>query len=171
MRPLARTALGAAIAASVALPACGDEDTPSSAEAGRPSKSEFIAQADGLCTQAGERYDAAIAGLPPFEAIVAEDVSLRTMREVARMAPRIAAVEGDLERDLRALEPPAGIEPRWERALATLGARAAAAEEIAAAAEAGDRGRYLVAFGRFDREGSKSSAALRGYGFKVCARG
>jgi hypothetical protein len=156
---------------SLALAGCGDEADPAGPAAERPSKQEFIASADRLCGQAGTKYDAAIADLPPFEQIVAPNVSRRVMLEVGEVGPRIAAVERDLERELRALDPPADLAARWDRALDTLEARALAAEDILAAARAGDRNAYLSAFERFDREGTVSSEALRGYGFKVCAAG
>ena len=112
-----------------------------------------------------------ISKLPPFEEIVAADVSRRVMQEVAEAAPRIAAVERALGRELRALVPPARLADRWDRALDTLESRARAAESIQAAAEAGDGMAYLDAFQRFDRAGTVSSKALRGQGFKVCAAG
>jgi hypothetical protein len=157
---------------ALVLAGCGGEDAGSAAPAAeRPSKQEFIAAADLACTEAGVEYDAAIADLPPFEEIVAPDVSRRVMLEVGGVAPRIAAVERALEQRLRALEPPAQLAARWDRALDTLEARAVAAEDIQAAARAGDRNAYLSAFQRFDREGSISSEALRGYGFEICAAG
>jgi hypothetical protein len=156
---------------SLALAGCGDGGEPAASAADAPSKRNFIASADRLCAKAGQEYDAAIADLPPFEQIVAPDVSRRVMRETAEAAPRLAAVELELERKLRALAPPASLGSRWDRALDTLETRATAAEDIEAAAEAGDRHAYLAAFQRFDRAGSTSSAALRGYGFEVCATG
>ena len=105
---------------SVGLAGCGDGGEPAASDAHASSKRDFIASADRLCANAGEEYDAAIADLPPFEEIVASDVSQRVMR---------------------------------------------------ATAEAGDRNAYLAGFQRFDRAGTASSAALRDYGFRVCAAG
>jgi hypothetical protein len=156
---------------SVGLAGCGDGGEPAASDAHASSKRDFIASADRLCANAGEEYDAAIADLPPFEEIVASDVSQRVMRATAEAAPRLAAVERALERKLRALAPPPNLATRWDRALDTLETRAAAAEDIEAAAEAGDRNAYLAGFQRFDRAGTASSAALRDYGFRVCAAG
>jgi hypothetical protein len=165
---LARSTATVLAGLSLALAGCGDEEAGAG---GTPSKRDFIASADRLCTMAGRQYDAAIADLPPFERIAAPDVSRRLMRETAEVAPRIAAVERELDRKLRALTPPASLGSRWDRALDTLETRATAAEDIEAAAQAGDRQAYLAAFQRFGRAGGASSAALRGYGFKVCAAG
>jgi hypothetical protein len=152
---------------------CGEDADPSAAaaEAKRPSKQEFIAAADRLCAESGTEYDAAAADLPPYEQMFAPNVSDPVMLEVAAVAPRIAAVERRLERELRALAPPADFVARWDRALDTLEARALAAEDVQAAAKAGDRDAYLSAFQRFDEQGSVSSEALAGYGFEVCAAG
>jgi hypothetical protein len=171
VKRLARGAATGLAGLSLALAGCGDGGEPAAAGAEPASKPKFIAAADRLCTKAGHQYDAVIAELPPFEEIVAPDVSRRLMLETARAAPRIAAVERELERELRALSPPADLASRWDRALDTLETRAVAAEDIRAAAEAVDRTAYLTAFQRFDRAGSVSTAALRGYGFEVCAAG
>jgi hypothetical protein len=168
MKCLAAAAL---MGLSLAVAGCGDGDEPAATGAEPPTKQEFIASADRLCTKAGHAYDAVTADLPPFEEIVAPDVSRRVMLEIAAAAPRMAAVERALERRLRALAPPAGLASRWDRALDTLEMRAVAAEEIQAAAEAGSRAAYHEAFRRFERAGSVSTAALRGYGFEVCAAG
>jgi hypothetical protein len=163
-------AAGLAVAA-LALAGCSAYGEPAATGKEPSPKQEFIATADRLCTKAGQDYDAAISKLPPFERIVAPDVSRSVMRRIAAAAPRIAAVERALERGLRALVPPAPLAARWDRALDTLEVRADAAEDIQAAAEAGEREVYLSAFQRFDRAGTVSSRALRGYGFKVCAAG
>jgi hypothetical protein len=154
---------------SLALAGCGEDADPSAADAERPSKQEFIAAADRICTASGTEYDAAAAALPPYEQMLAPNVSRPVMLEVAAVAPRFAAVERDLEKKLRALDPPADVASRWDRALDTLEARAVAAEDVQAAGEAGDRNAYLSAFERFDGQGTVSSEALDGYGFEVCA--
>jgi hypothetical protein len=156
---------------SLALAGCGEDADPPAADAGRPSKQEFIAAADRICTESGAEYDAAAARLPPYEQMLAPKVSRPVMLEVAAVAPRFAAVERDLEKKLRALEPPADVASRWDRALGTLEVRAAAAEDVQTAAEAGDRDAYLSALQRFDEQGTVSSEALDGYGFEVCAAG
>jgi hypothetical protein len=167
-RSLRRLASGLA-GLSLACGGCGDDGDPVATDSKRPSKQAFIAEADRLCAEASEDYDAVVTSLPPFERLVARNVSRRVMRETGRAAPRMAAIEREIERRLRALDPPAALAARWGRALDTLETRAQAAEDIGAAAQAGDRTAYLTGFGRFERAGSVSSAALRGYGFKVCA--
>ena len=155
---------------SLALAACGGDDSePASTGTDRQSKQEFLASADRICMRAGEKSHAMIDDLPPFEEIAAPNVSRRVMLEVGRAAPRIAAVERGLARELWALDAPTDLASRWDRALTALEQRAVAAADIGVAAEAGDRGAYLQAFQRFVRGGSVSSAALRGYGFEVCA--
>jgi hypothetical protein len=171
VRRLTRSTAAVLAGLSLALAGCGDGGEPAASRAEAPSKREFIAWADRVCAKAGADYDTAIAGLPPFEVIVAPDVSGRVMRETAKAAPRLALVERELERKLRVVAPPANLGSRWDRALDTLETRAVAAEDIEAAAEAGDRSAYLAAFQRFERAGSVSSAALREYGFEVCAAG
>jgi hypothetical protein len=173
VRRLAYGTAACLAAFSLAVAGCGqDADSPAAAaEAKRPSKQEFIAAADRLCAEFGAEYDAAAANLPPYEQMLAPNVSRPVMLGVAAVAPRIATVERALERELRALDPPADFATRWDRALDTLEARAVAAEDVQAAAEAADRDAYLSAFQRFDREGTVSSEALAGYGFEVCAAG
>ena len=156
---------------SLAFAACrGGDDVPTTgAEA--LSKRKFIASADRRCIKAGEESHALIDALPPFEEIAAPDVSRRVMLETARAARRIAAVERGLEREPRALDRPADLGSRWDRALGALESRAIAAEDIGTAEQAGDRAAYLRGFQRFQQAGRASTAALRGYGFKVCASG
>ena len=102
----------------------------------------------------------------------------RERAPAARDRPASRAAEGRLidEVDQRLPNGPAGapfrstdLASRWDRALTALDQRAVAAADIGVAAEAGDRSAYLQAFQRFVRGGSVSSAALRGYGFEVCA--
>lgn len=155
---------------SLALAGCGD-DKESATTPERPSKSEFVASADRLCMQYGEESHSVIDALPPFEEIASPNVTRRVMLETARGALRIAAAERGLERALRALDPPADLDSRWDRALGALGTRAAAAEDIGTAGQKGDRSAYLRGFQRFQQAGSASTAALRGYGFRACARG
>jgi hypothetical protein len=153
---------------SLVVAGCGDDSEP---VAERPSKREFIASADRLCMKYGEASHAVIDALPPFEEIAAPDVSRRVMLETAGAASRIAAAERGLERELRALERPADLGSRWDRALGALATRAVAAEDIGTAGQDGDRTAYLRGFQRFQRAGNASTGALRGYGFKACARG
>jgi hypothetical protein len=171
MRTLALGALAGVAMVSLAFAGCGDGGESTAAASEAPSKQEFIATADRLCAEAGEATHAAIAELPPFERIAAPDVPQRLMAEVGRRAPRVAGAEGGLARDLRALTPPAALASRWTRAVDAIEARAVAAEDIRAAAEVGDRSAYLAAFQRFVQGGTASTAALRGYGFEVCAVG
>jgi hypothetical protein len=168
---VARSAATGLAGLALAIAGCGQGGESAAPDTERASKQDFIASADRLCTKAGTDYDAVISNLPPFEQIVAPDVPPGVMRKIALAAPRIAAVERGLERELGALDPPAELTGRWARALETLVARADAAGDIQAAAEAGDRSAYLRAFQRFDRAGTVSSKALRGYGFEVCAAG
>jgi hypothetical protein len=150
---------------------CGGETESAAPAAERPSKQEFIASADRLCIKYGEKSHAVIDALPPFEEIAAPDVSRRVMLETAEAAQRIAAAERGLERELRALDAPAELGSRWDRALDAFQARALAAENIAAAGQEGKRTAYLRGFERFLQAGSASTAALRGYGFTACAAG
>ena len=150
------------------LTGCGDANDSEGATAPLP-KDEFLASADRICMRAGEKSHAMIDDLPPFEEITAPNVSRSVMLEVGRAAPRIAAVERGLARELRALDAPTDLTSRWDRALTALEQRAVAAADIGVAAEAGDRSAYLQAFQRFVRGGSVSSAALHGYGFEACA--
>jgi hypothetical protein len=158
---------------SLAVAGCGGEADPTAAaaEAKRPSKQEFVASADRLCLKYGERTHAVIDTLPPFEEIAAPDVSRPVMLETAEAAPRIAAAERGLVRELRALDPPSELGSRWDRALDAFQARAVAAEEIAAAGKEGKRTAYLRGFERFQQAGSASTAALADYGFEICATG
>lgn len=158
--------LGLGIALTL-IAGCGDDDSDATAQP--LSKKEFIASADRICKAAGEKSHAMIDDLPPFEKIAAPNVSRRVMLEVGRAAPRIAAVERGQARELGTLDSPADLASRWDRALTALEKRAVAAAEIGAAAQAGDRSSYLRGFQRFVRAGSASTAALRGYGFKICA--
>jgi hypothetical protein len=134
------------------------------------SRREFIAAADRLCMRAGEKSHAMIDALPPFERIASPSVSGRVMLEVGRVATHIGEVERGLAQDLRALDGPADLGQWWDRALAALEMRAAAADEIGTAGRSDDRSAYLRAFRDFVRAGEASTAALRGYGFHVCAR-
>ena len=165
-----RAALGAAIGAVVALAGCGEEDESGRAQ-GPLAKKDFIAKADRLCTAAGTKYDRVVASLPPFEKITAPDVPRRLMTQTGERAAEMAAIERDIERQLRALDPPEDFASRWTRAVDTLETRAKAAEDIEQASAAGDRKAYLEAFGRFDQAGTISTKALQGYGFKVCGAG
>jgi hypothetical protein len=156
---------------SLATVGCGGEAESAAPAAERPSKQEFIASGDRLCMKYGEESHAVIDALPPFEEIAAPDVSRRVMLEVADAAPRIAAAERGLVRELRALDPPAELGSRWDRALDAFQARAVAAEDIAAAGKEGKRTAYLRGFERFQQAGSASTAALAGYGFEICTAG
>jgi hypothetical protein len=171
MNRLACSAVAGLAGVSLALAGCGGVDESATTGAERPSKREFIASADRLCTKYGEESHAVIDALPPFEEIAAPNVSRRVMLETARAAPRIAAAERGLERELRALDPPSDLGSRWDRALDALETRAVAAEDIGTAGQEGDRTAYLRGFQRFQQAGSASTASLRGYGFKACARG
>jgi hypothetical protein len=156
---------------TLAVVGCGGETESAAPAAERPSKQAFIASADRLCIKYGEESHAVIDALPPFEEIVAPDVSRRVMLETANAAQRIAAAERGLARELRALDPPSELGSRWDRALDAFQARAVAAEDIAAAGKEGKRMAYLRGFQRFQEAGSASTAALRGYGFTACAAG
>ena len=148
-----------------------DDLKDSTAAAQSLPKDEFIARADELCTEAGEKYDALIASLPAFDKITAPDVPHSVMAEVGKAAAPLADIEGDLERELRGLRPPAAFASRWSRALDNLGKRADLALVIGDAAAVGDRKAYLDGFRRFAREGTIGSRELSGYGFRVCGTG
>jgi hypothetical protein len=153
----------------VILTGWGYDEEPESAGEPLP-KEEFIAEADRLCAETGERFDAVIGTAPPPREFTAPDAPQRVLEEVGRAAAELAEIEAEFEDQLRSLTPPQDFAPRWDSALHALARRANAAADLGAAAEAGDREALLESLRRFMREATASDEPLRGYGFEVCGR-
>jgi hypothetical protein len=153
----------------VILTGCGDDEEPGSAAEPLP-KEEFIAEADRLCAETGERFDAVIGTAPPPREFTAPDPPQSVLEEVGRAGAELAEIEAEFVDQLRSLTPPDDFAPRWDSALDALARRADAAADLGEAAEAGDREVLLESLRRFMREATASDEPLRGYGFEVCGR-
>ena len=151
----------------VILTGCGD-DEDSAGGAGPLPKEEFIAEADRLCAETGEQFDAVIGAAPPPREFTAPDAPRSVLEEVSRAGAELAEIEAELVDRLRSLTPPEDFAPRWDSALDALTRRADAAADLGEAAEAGDREALLESLRRFMREATASDEPLRGYGFEVC---
>jgi hypothetical protein len=90
----------------------------------RLTKEEYIQQADAICADATEQIDA--LGQP------------QSLEDLAAMTKQAVAIAADQLEKLRALVPPEEIEEQVNRAYDLLEQQNGVADEIVAAAEAGD---------------------------------
>ena len=112
-------AVAGALAAAALAAGCGG-----GGGGDRLTKEEYIQQADAICADATEQIDA-----------IGEPQTLEDLAAMTKQAVAIAAAQ--LEK-LRALVPPEEIEEQVNRAYDLLEQQNGVADEIAAAAEAGD---------------------------------
>jgi hypothetical protein len=148
---------------------CGDSDDSEGAAAPLP-KQVFVAQADRVCADASEQYDAVVATVPRPREFMAPDAPRSVIAEAGTAGAPLAEIEAELEGRLRSLTPPAEFAPRWDKALDALARRAVSVSDAGEAAEAGDQQAFVASFERFARDGTVGSVALRGYGFEVCGQ-
>jgi hypothetical protein len=151
----------------VILTGCGDDEGSESGAEPLP-KEEFIAEADRLCAETGEQFDAVIGTVPPPREFTAPDAPQSVLEEVGRAGAELSEIEAELVGQLRSLTPPEDFAPRWDSALDALTRRADAAADLGQAADAGDREALLESLRRFMREATASDEPLRGYGFEAC---
>jgi predicted transcriptional regulator len=147
----------AALMATLAACGGGDDDT-TSAPQGELSRSELVAEGDAICQEASDRF-AQAREAPPT-----------TAEESATFTQGLIDITEDQVSRLRALDPPASLEPAMKRYLAALEANIATLREGLAAAEQNDATAYAEAQAKAVEGQVERLRLAQAVGFRTCSR-
>jgi hypothetical protein len=139
--------LAAALAASVALAACGGDD---------PTKAEFVKEADAACAQTNKAHP-----LPPAP---------KNLKESARQEAEETEIRKDLDQKLKDIDVPEESKDEFDAYNESTGKIIAALDRARAAAAKGDEAQHRVAYQGFERAAADREKTAIKLGFKVCGR-
>jgi hypothetical protein len=143
----------------VGLASCGggDDDT-TSAPQGELTRSELVAEGDEICQAASDRFAQARENPPT------------TAEESATFTQGLIEITEDQVSGLRALDPPASLEPAMKRYLAALDANIATLREGLAAAQQNDATAYAEAQAKAVEGQVERLRLAQSVGFRTCSR-
>jgi hypothetical protein len=154
-----RIAILMALGALAGLAGCGggDEET-TGAPQGPLSKSELVAEGDAICQEASDRF-AQLREDPPT-----------TAQESATFTQQLIEITEDQVSQLRALDPPASLEPAMERYLAALEKNIDTLREGLVAAQQDDPTAYAEAQAKAVEGQVERLRLAQAVGFSSCSR-
>jgi hypothetical protein len=152
------------IALAAAAVGCGGGGDSSSSD--QPlTKSEFIAKADGICSQANKGVPTPPSDLANFNPATANDDQLKEFGDYLEKVSKHFRNELD---DLQALEPPAELADDYDKAMANLEESLNELDEAAEAAKDGDRKELLSKLAESDKHSTEANKLAKKIGLKVC---
>ena len=150
----------------LAVGGCGGDDDEPSGNA--PTRAEYIAAGDEICTQVNEKTAELNREVDEIERTATDQAAA-----LAAAAPLLAEAY-DYQRDqlaeFRDLTPPAGDEEAVDRIVAGIEQQVALVGKIADAASAGDAERLAELGSQVAPLRTRVRGLLQGYGFEECGR-
>jgi hypothetical protein len=129
------------------------------------TKSELIAKADGICSQANKGVPSPPSDLANFNPATANEDQLKEFGDYLDKVSKHFRAE--LE-DLQALEPPQELADDYDKAMANLEESLNELDEAAEAAKKGDRNELLSKLAESDKHSTEANKLAKKIGLKVC---
>jgi hypothetical protein len=158
--------LAACISIALAAVAAGCGGGGDSSSSDQPlTKSELIAKADGICSQANKGVPTPPSDLANFNPTTATEDQLKEFGDYLDKVAKHFRTELD---DLQNLKPPADLADDYDKAMANLEESLNELDEAAEAAKKGDRNELLSKLAESDKHSTEANKLAKKIGLKVC---